>query len=41
MNKFKGYIMGVLVVMALIIGLAWFLGGPECAKTFGPRDSAW
>jgi len=32
MEKFGGYIVGVLVAMALTLGLAWYLKGPVAAR---------
>ena len=32
MEKFLGYIIGVLISMALVIGLVWHLRGPETAR---------
>jgi hypothetical protein len=33
MNKFKSYFIGVVVAMAIALGLMWFIGGEALTRT--------
>jgi hypothetical protein len=41
MKKFRSYFIGVLISMAIMLGVGWFVGGAEHLRTLGVFFGGW